>query len=980
MSDIPVDFLVNVVAGLVTHAMTAFAAQSRGVVPKPEPATKRLLPPPSAATLKALAKVSRSLSAAITTDLRRFLASPDAESIVRQLCASRVSDVATSLADVRELFVSTATLYVPNASREDLRAVFDTVVAAVDQALAIEIAAGSLEAADVRSALRQRVVANELASIRLNLEMLNEHRPRASVEATEQFNSSLCEQIQRRHCTIVPPHFDAAVKVPITDIYVFPRLIFAPTKRRQAFDVTVREVLSGISRMVVLGNPGGGKSTLAQRIAFDIASRADERLASGRHVTPIVIVLREYGAERKQRNVSISEFIELIANEKYQVKAPTGAVEHLLTAGRFFVIFDGLDELLDSSYRREISETVESFCTRYPTVPVLVTSREVGYEQAPLDPRMFDLCRLAPFDTERVNEYARKWFALDSELTDAQRKSKADSFLRESTAVADLRSNPLMLALLCNIYRGENYIPQNRPEVYEKCAVMLFEKWDPSRGIHVELPFRAHIRPALMYVAHWIYANDPLQAGVSQRTLVNKTKEYLWPRRFEDPDEAVFAAQQFVEFCRGRAWVFTDTGSTPEGEPLYQFTHRTFLEYFAAGYLARTNDTALALHEALAPRIAAREWDVVAQLSYQIKNRDSEGAIDRLLEKLVDRVPSPVAELNRLSFAARSLEFVVPSPRVVRDVVRQAITRAVGIRAGLEATVPEDLSADTVAVIIESLLSAARENSAVVHDEIHNVLRQIILAGSDGAAAVAADLTFCLRMRFFWSTDISDLVSSTAAVEIERAVVTETIERIRHLASTSRTLAQRLVWANCLDIEEFLAFHGVNALFNSCQGLVFPQISWSGLAPGLVRRMVVNGKHLDEKEWRRVIDVGRYILGDSPPWLDGVTVDLEFSDMKVDTVPEWGPISEEMLFGAFCLLAPYAEAARHNQKWTRALERLSPVVVALAIRGRNQPDRIAAALTQMNGRLMGDRAEFVKRWMRREISFHRSDRRVMPGD
>jgi predicted NACHT family NTPase len=33
-------------------------------------------------------------------------------------------------------------------------------------------------------------------------------------------------------------------------------------------------------------------------------------------------------------------------------------------------------------------------------------------------------------------------------------------------------------------------------------------------------------------------------------------------------------------------WVFSDHGTTASGEKLYAFTHRTFLEYFAAAQLA----------------------------------------------------------------------------------------------------------------------------------------------------------------------------------------------------------------------------------------------------------------------------------------------------------------------------------------------------------------------------------------------------------
>jgi predicted NACHT family NTPase len=162
--------------------------------------------------------------------------------------------------------------------------------------------------------------------------------------------------------------------------------------------------------------------------------------------------------------------------------------------------------------------------------------------------------------------------------------------LEESQPVPDLRSNPLLLALMCNIYRGEGYIPKNKPDVYGKCAEMLFERWDKGRGIQVPLPIKeieSQIKPTMMYLAHWIYSDEALQSGVTERKLVAKAADYLCPKRFEDRDEAEQAAREFIEFCRGRAWVFTDTGTTKEGDGLYQFTHRTFLEYFTACYLVR---------------------------------------------------------------------------------------------------------------------------------------------------------------------------------------------------------------------------------------------------------------------------------------------------------------------------------------------------------------------------------------------------------
>src|SRR5262249_47932192 len=152
-----------------------------------------------------------------------------------------------------------------------------------------------------------------------------------------------------------------------------------------------------------------------------------ERLFAGREITPCLLVLREYGSQKKVTNCSILEFLEQQSSSRYQIKPPPGAFEYLLLNGRLLLIFDGLDELLDTSYRQEITLNVETFCQLYPSVPVLVTSREVGYDQAPLDEKFFDLFRLAPFNDEQIRLYAEKWFARDEDYSAEQKIRKAQA-------------------------------------------------------------------------------------------------------------------------------------------------------------------------------------------------------------------------------------------------------------------------------------------------------------------------------------------------------------------------------------------------------------------------------------------------------------------------------------------------------------------------------------------------------------------------
>ncbi|HZD71402.1 MAG TPA: NACHT domain-containing protein [Actinomycetes bacterium] len=491
-------------------------------------------------------------------------------------------------------------------------------------------------------------------------------------------------QVHDRYQYIIPPHLDDKRQVPIKDLYISPLFStsdarFDPISNRAARDaitLSFDRVLRRLYRTVVLGDPGAGKSTLAQKLAYDFSEPDGKHYETpGQLCVPFLITLRNYALYRRRENASVLQFIESHVNAEFQVQAPPGAIEYLLVSGRALVIFDGLDELLETHRRRDITNVVESFARQYPYSSILVTSRKVGYPEAPLNPDIFGVVYLAHLEESSIVEYVKKWFSLDTTLSVAEREELVASFLSESASVQDLRSNPLMLGLLCNVYRGVRSIPRNRAELYEKCALMLFERWDSMRGISAPGALKADAKYALQHLALWMYSDESLANGVLHRRVVEEVGKHMLKIRFEDPDRAKDAAQKLVALWRGRAWVLTDTGSAGSGEPLYQFTHRTFLEYFAAAQLVRTHPAPSALWKILSPRLRRREWEVVAQLSIQIMNYGRDGAVDDMFTQLLRSVEAGtiVDRVHLLGFAARYLDTLAPTPKICRQVARACL-------------------------------------------------------------------------------------------------------------------------------------------------------------------------------------------------------------------------------------------------------------------------------------------------------------------
>jgi hypothetical protein len=494
----------------------------------------------------------------------------------------------------------------------------------------------------------------------------------ADPQADAEFIGRYCRHVREHHGKLEPPDFDRRRRVPIADLYVVPSIIQVdesePAQLPRVIDLWV--LAEELDRTVLLGDPGGGK-TSAAHVLMDHHGR----MAGGR--VPFMITLREFAAEDPPAR-SVVRHIENRMEAFYQCPPTPGLVERLLLSGAGLAIFDGLDELVDTARRADVTAIIEQFAAEYPLVRILVTSRQVGYDEARLDDQQFVRYRIGGFDEARTASYVAKWFSQEQEVAPADALRWADAFMAESADVADLRSNPLMLALMCILYRGEGSIPRNRPEVYESCSNLLFRKWDARRRIHVELRARHLVEPALRHLAFWLFTRGQTQAAVTERDLIEETARFLHGRGFESTAEADDAAREFVAFCRGRAWVFSDAGTTADGQRLYAFTHRTFLEYFAAAYLAATCDTPEKLARTIGPHVARQEWEVVADLATQIKDRATDRGAERIIAALLTerRHRSTQSRSHILEFLAHGLRFVDPPPQTVRELSQNILDHA----------------------------------------------------------------------------------------------------------------------------------------------------------------------------------------------------------------------------------------------------------------------------------------------------------------
>jgi hypothetical protein len=643
----------------------------------------------------------------------------------REILASRVAAreavrlaVGASLAsDLPDLQVPSGMESVAAGSAEKLSEYLDDRISALVARLEGKVGFAGL--APVRAeAYNSRIVAL-LGAIERQVAALSDpgHGGRAEAEFLDRYR----RQVRDRHGKIEPPDFERRRRVPVEKIYVNTS-VYAYNDHRVDFgwtppgrsSISVMDLATRLDRTVLLGDPGGGKTTATSVLAYHFA-------CDTAHKIPFLVTLRHFAAKEPIEH-SVAGHIEQTLKTLYQCGAPEGLVERMLVTGRAIVIFDGLDELLDTTRRRDVSERVEQFCSAYPLTSVLVTSRVVGYDQARLDDEKFTCYRLGGFGDDEVTEYVSRWFAAQDDFSPMEADSEAQAFLIESAGAPDLRFNPLLLSLMCILYRGEGSLPRDRPGIYGRCAELLLGKWDERRKIHHELQAGHLVEPAIRHLAWWLFNSDDSRAAVTERILVHETTNFLYGRGPESEEEAWTAAKEFVQFCSGRMWVFSDAGTTAYGEKLYAFTHRTFLEYFAAAHLATASDTPEDLAHALAPHVRfVKGWNLVSELAIQIKDRNSDRGADRIYAVLLDPEVAPGERGPLLMFLAECLESTRPSPTTLRSLTRALLDYRITGESPLVGDHP-----------LRLLLSRRRANyQHLVADEISNQIAAMVRSTSE---------------------------------------------------------------------------------------------------------------------------------------------------------------------------------------------------------------------------------------------------------
>ena len=269
---------------------------------------------------------------------------------------------------------------------------------------------------------------------------------------------------------------------------------------------SIKRVLERSAKAAILAKPGGGKSTLIRRIALAYAYperrlKVDDGLPD-KDWFPIYIRCRDLGNDVTN---SIMSIISLIVNraEIQQYEASFNAlVEDMLQDGRMLLLVDGLDEISIEKDRILFVNQLRTFVATYPTVRLIITSREAGFRA--VAGTMASYCEeysIASLREEEIRELSLKWHhAILGESGEAEEESrKVCDIIQRDPRIITLAESPLLLTTLLFVKRWIGYLPTKRCQLYGEMVKLLLVTWNAAGHDKLDMD---ETEPQLAYVAY----------------------------------------------------------------------------------------------------------------------------------------------------------------------------------------------------------------------------------------------------------------------------------------------------------------------------------------------------------------------------------------------------------------------------------------------------------------------------------------------
>jgi hypothetical protein len=158
----------------------------------------------------------------------------------------------------------------------------------------------------------------------------------------------------------------------------------------------------GRKGLVILGDPGSGKTTHMKRMLLWCLRKGPETMGLSQNMLPVFLPLRDFSHLK-------SGFENFIQNHftNYFKRSPNFG-RRLLEQDNLLFLLDGLDEVSSLERREQVSEWIEKALRDYPGCRFVVTCRFAGYSPSVRLGEKFLEMHIRPLSEKDAEKFVRK--------------------------------------------------------------------------------------------------------------------------------------------------------------------------------------------------------------------------------------------------------------------------------------------------------------------------------------------------------------------------------------------------------------------------------------------------------------------------------------------------------------------------------------------------------------------------------------------
>lgn len=405
-----------------------------------------------------------------------------------------------------------------------------------------------------------------------------------------------------------------------------------------AMSVTEAVDVPDLKRIVLLGDPGSGKTTISQYLCLNYRPDDMQMLEENDRTTirgiPFLVTIRELVSERsKTPELTIPEFISKRVGLIIRRPVPLGFVEFWLSHDGSLTVFDGLDEVIRLDERKSTRDMVASLIQKFPQGKFLLTSRIVGYEEAPFSADVFLHLRLQKLEDSQIDKFITRWY--EEREGDLNTRQMLVNTLLEAVKdehVKELAQNALLLSMMAIVHGAEADLPKQRARLYAKCAEAFLVSRNKMKDLLSYNP--DEIKKCHEFLGYWMHTRAENIVGGSSEVPVQELKvaliEEVSTWRAESIEHLERKVDEFIDASRRRVGLIVERSIG-----VFAFGHRSFEEYFAAKHVSQNTCGTQEIWHEISNKIGKTHWLEVLKLLAGIYGDINRKQLNVLVDKIL---------------------------------------------------------------------------------------------------------------------------------------------------------------------------------------------------------------------------------------------------------------------------------------------------------------------------------------------------------